>query len=97
MDRNIYRPTAAQREWLRRTYPTCVSPTCTIATEDSDIDHTKAWQFQWPTNIDNLAPLSRGHHTLKHKTKITVIRTPAGRFRWATPTGYTRDDEPPPF
>ncbi|MEO8908044.1 MAG: DUF222 domain-containing protein [Microbacteriaceae bacterium] len=97
MDRKRYRPTAAQREWLRRQHPECESPTCSIRIDDSDLDHTTDWQFDGLSNPDNLAPLSRGHHTLKHKTKITLTRTAVGRSIWRTPTGFSRETDPPPF
>jgi hypothetical protein len=97
MDRNTYRPTAAQREWLRRQHPDCASPTCSIRIGESDIDHTTDWHFDGLTNMDNLAPLSRGHHTLKHKTKIILTRTENGRPVWKMPTGFERETDPPPF
>jgi len=97
MDRTTYRPTKAQREWLRRQYPDCGCPTCSIRIDASDLDHVTDWQFDGLTNEDNLVPLSRGYHTLKHKTKITVTRTPQGRTAWRTPTGFERESDPPPF
>jgi hypothetical protein len=97
MDRTVYRPTAAQREYLRRQHSECDCPTCSIRIDDSDIDHTTDWNFGGLTNIDELAPLSRGHHTLKHKTKIKVTRSPNGRSVWRMPTGYERESDPPPF
>lgn len=97
LDRTSYRPTAGQREWLRRRYGTCIAPTCSRATPFSDIENTTAWADLRCTDIDNLAPLSRGHHTLKHATKFTVTRRPDGIIRWTTPTGYACDNDPPPF
>lgn len=97
MDRRSYRPTAAQREWLRRKFRSCVVPHCSRASRECDLDHTTDWQFDGSTNDDNLAPLSRGHHSLKHKTKITLSRAEGGRYAWTTPTGFTRTSDPPPF
>ncbi|TAM71348.1 MAG: HNH endonuclease [Microbacteriaceae bacterium] len=97
MDRSTYRPTAAQREWLRRRNPDCGCPTCSIRIDASDLDHITDWQFDGLTNENNLVPLSRGHHTLKHRTKITVTRTAQGRTVWRTPTGFERESDPPPF
>jgi len=97
MDRRVYRPTAVQREWLRRHHSECDCPTCSRRIDASDIDHRLDWNFGGLTNVDNLAPLCDGHHTPKHKTKITVTRTPEGRSLWHTPTGFERESDPPPF
>jgi hypothetical protein len=63
----------------------------------SDADHALDWVFDGYTNENNLGPLHRGHHTLRHKTTIQVERLPDGRYRWTTPTGFIRDNDPPPF
>jgi hypothetical protein len=97
MDRDTYRPTRVQREWLRRQYPDGGSPTRAIRVENADLDHTTDWDFTGVTNVDNLVPLARAHHTLKHKTKLGYTRTAQGRIRWRSPTGYERDTYPPPF
>jgi hypothetical protein len=97
MDRSTYRPTAAQREWLRRRFATCVAPCCSQRTQYSDVDHTTDWHFDGLTNMANLAPLSRAHHTLKHKTRFALKRHSNGKYVWTSPTGYTRENDPPPF
>jgi hypothetical protein len=97
LGRTSYKPNKAQREWLRRRYGTCVAPTCNCSAVKSDTDHALDWVFDGYTNENNLGPLHRGHHTLRHKTTITVERLPDGRYRWTTPTGFTRDNDPPPF
>jgi len=97
LGRTSYKPNAAQREWLRRRYGTCVAPTCNCSAVKSDADHALDWVFDGYTDEDNLGPLHRGHHTIRHKTKIQVDRLPDGRYRWTTPTGFTRDNDPPPF
>jgi hypothetical protein len=97
LGRTSYKPNVAQREWLRRRYGTCVAPACNCSAVKSDADHALDWVFDGYTDEDNLGPLHRGHHTIRHKTKIQVERLPDGRYRWTTPTGFTRDNDPPPF
>ena len=97
MDRTTYRPTANQREYLAVKFRTCASPGCNRPADECDIDHTHDWQYGGPTNDDNLAPVSQGHHQLRHKTKITVTRNDSGGLTWKTPTGFTKDSDPPPF
>lgn len=97
MDRKAYRPTKVQREWIRRHNPECDCPTCSAKIDLSDIDHGIEWSRGGLTNVDDLTPLSRGHHTVRHKTKVTVTRTAEGRSLWRMPTGFERESDPPPF
>ena len=39
------------------------------------------------TSLDNLAPLCKGHHTLKHHGNWTVHQHPDGAMEWTSPTG----------
>jgi hypothetical protein len=41
--------------------------------------------------------MHQGHHTIKHATKITATQNQHGSITWKTPTGYTKDTDPPPF
>jgi hypothetical protein len=97
MDRKTYRPTTAQREFLNLKFRTCSAPGCNRPADECDIDHTKDWQYNGPTNDNNLAPMHQGHHSVKHATKITATRNRHGGITWTTPTGYSKDTDPPPF
>jgi len=97
MDRTTYRPTAGQRELLGLKYRTCGAPGCNRPADQCDLDHTLDWQYNGYTNDDNLAPLHQGHHRVRHITKITVTRNKHGGITWTTPTGFSKDNDPPPF
>jgi hypothetical protein len=97
MDRTTYRPTTAQREFLNLKFRTCSAPGCNRPADECDIDHTTDWQYNGLTNDDNLGPMHQGHHTIKHATKITATRNRHGGITWTTPTGYSKDTDPPPF
>jgi hypothetical protein len=48
-----------------------------------------------PTTADNLAPLCRGHHRLKHEGGWTLLKNDRG-YLWINPAGieYTKQPEP---
>lgn len=97
MGRTTYRPTTTQREYLARKYRTCSAPGCNRPADECDIDHTTDWQYGGLTNSDNLAPMHESHHRVSHVTKITATRSPNGSITWTTPTGFSKDNDPPPF
>jgi hypothetical protein len=97
MGRSRYRPTTAQRQWLHRKFGTCTVATCNRPSHTSDIDHLTDWNHDGPTDDDNLAPASHGHHRLKHMTNTTVTRMPDGTIQWTTATGFSRPNAPPPY
>lgn len=67
LSRSSYRVPESLRRWLRIRDGSCRFPRCGIGTRRCDIDHTLDWTSRaGPTDHDNLAHLSRGHHTLKH-------------------------------
>ncbi|MGW9631629.1 DUF222 domain-containing protein, partial [Agromyces sp. NPDC055520] len=96
LDRTRYRPTRAQRLWLALTHGRCSRPGCNRLAITADLDHDHAWAHNGPTNPDNLCPLCRGDHTLKHATRYTQTKNPDHSVTWASPTGRTYTD-PPPF
>lgn len=98
VDPRAYRPTAAQRRWLRHRDETCTFPNCGVAARRSDLDHVTDWAAGGTTTIDNLAHLCRKHHTLKHQSRWRVARRD-GVSAWTSPTGRTGPPDsgaPPP-
>lgn len=94
LDRDKYRPTKAQREWLTIKYGSCARPGCDCSSTMADIDHVKEWvRDHGPSNIDNLIPLCTPDHRLKTLAKIRLDKTidPDGtdRVTVSTPTGFT--------
>ncbi|VAW04445.1 hypothetical protein MNBD_ACTINO01-1333 [hydrothermal vent metagenome] len=90
-------PTAAQRRRIEERDRVCVFPGCRIPAIDSDIDHIVAVADGGTTTDDNLAPLCRYHHRIKHGYGWTYQRTTDGRYRWISPAGhvYTKIRPPP--
>ena len=97
VDRTVYRPPADLRRWLRLRDGTCRFSGCGRAAKNCDIDHTTDWSKGGRTSADNLAHLSRRHHTLKHRSRWTVEPGQGGILTWTSPTGHVSTSDPPPF
>lgn len=106
--REQYRPPADLRRLVTWRAARCMAPGCGIPADRCDIDHTVDWHHGGHTDATNLAPLCRGHHTLKHHTDWQVTARPGGALEWTSPAGrvylvhperriphFTTD--PPPF
>ncbi|WP_344265068.1 HNH endonuclease signature motif containing protein, partial [Streptomyces sodiiphilus] len=80
--------------------PHCRFPTCSMPAHRCDLDHVRPFDHQRPaagglTVPENLMPLCRRHHRLKHTPGWRTHRDPAtGRVTWTTPTGHTHTTEP---
>lgn len=98
MDANQYRPSAALKRWLAIQQVTCDFPGCGRRAAHCDLDHTHAWAEGGCTSADNLTHRCRKHHTMKHQTKWRVERPPGAEHAvWTSPTGFSREADPPPF
>lgn len=97
LDRTSYRVPADLARLLALRDVTCRHPGCGRPAKRCDIDHTIDWAKGGATSVRNLAHLSRRHHTLKHRTRWQVEQKPDGTITWTSPTGFTRDADPPPF
>ena len=91
------RPTASQRRHVQARNRTCVFPGCRMPAVESDLDHRAAWAEGGPTTVDNLGPLCRHDHTIKHRDGWTYRRLPNGDHQWTTKLGhtYTTTGKPP--
>jgi hypothetical protein len=89
------RPTTHQKRQVEARNPTCVFVGC--RSTECDVDHTIAYSEGGPTTVENLAPLCRHDHRLKHKPGWKLERTAPGSYQWTTPLGhsYTVEPEPP--
>ena len=83
------RPTAGQRRHLEATYPTCVFPGCRQPSFQCDLDHRKPHSQGGPTHNDNLGPLCRHHHMVRHHAPWQLLRLPDGDHQWTSPLGHT--------
>jgi hypothetical protein len=82
------RPTNAQRRRIESRTRTCVFPGCRMPAIDSDLDHTTGVAEGGATDDNNLAPLCRNDHCLKHNGWTYKIQE-NGEFEWTSPLGHT--------
>jgi hypothetical protein len=90
------RPTTSQRRKVEAVALTCVFPGCRMPARDSDLDHCNAWADGGRTREDNLEPLCRHDHRLKHAGwNLEGLET--GEYLWTSPLGlkYTVDPRAP--
>lgn len=83
------RPTAAQRRFVETHYPHCAHPGCRMPAADCDVDHRTTWAERKVTCTDNLAPLCRHHHRIRHQHGWRYEALPDGDFKWTTKLGHT--------
>lgn len=92
------RPTARQTREVQARLPSCVFPGCRMPATECDLDHTQAWAGGGPTTTDNLAPLCRHDHRVKHQAGWKLQRQPNGQHVWTSRLGHTYitpGDRPP--
>ncbi|SIT82907.1 HNH endonuclease signature motif containing protein [Microbacterium sp. RU33B] len=99
--REQYRPPEALRRLVRWRADRCMAPGCGMPASRCEIDHTLAWDHGGDTSLGNLAPLCKGHHTVKHHGGWTVrqIDDSGGAIEWTSPTGrryLVRPERPVP-
>lgn len=92
LSRTTYRVPEGLRRWLRIRDGSCRFPMCSINPRRCDLDHTRDWAAHGgPTDHDNLAHLSRAHHTVKHHGGWSVRQPLGGNLVWTSylGRGYT--------
>ena len=54
-----------------------------------EVDHTLAWEHGGHTGLENLTPLGRGHHRVKHHGGWQLRQIPGsgGAVQWTSPAG----------
>ena len=82
------RPTAKDRRTIETMYPTCVFPGCRIPAPQCDIDHTTPWVDGGQTSPDNLAPLCRHDHRVRHQAGWGYRRNEDGDHEWLSVLGH---------
>ena len=94
--REQYRPPPALRRLVRWRAERCMAPGCGIPAARCEIDHTVAWEHGGETSAGNLAPICRGHHTIKHHGgwRVEQIVGSGGALRWTSPSGRRYDVAP---
>lgn len=92
--RTRYRPPVELQRLVRWRAARCTAPGCRIAAGRCDIDHTVAWEHGGETRADNLTPLCKGHHTIKHHGGWATRQQPDGVVVWTSPAGRRYRVEP---
>ena len=87
------RPNAAQKRQIQAETPECVWPTCRIGSVQCDLDHNLPWTENGPTEVENLAPLCRHHHVIKHNG-WTITQIQPGIITITSPLGHTYTTQP---
>ena len=87
--RDQYRPPSALRKLVRWRADRCMAPGCGIPAARCDLDHSLAWEHGGHTALQNLAPLCRGHHRVKHHGQWSVTQLDGGALEWISPAGRT--------
>ncbi|WP_433674700.1 DUF222 domain-containing protein [Microbacterium gorillae] len=91
-----YRPTAEMKRFLTHRDQHCRHPGCRVPIRYTDIDHNEGWAEGGKTDVGNLAPLCRRHHTLKTNAGWKITPHPAGVVEYITPAGYHYIEDPEP-
>ncbi|WSV09061.1 HNH endonuclease [Streptomyces sp. NBC_01020] len=93
-DPATYSPTAeAERHVIARDQQ-CAFPSCRMPAQRCDLDHVKEFDHDHPesggkTVPENLIPICRRHHLMKHRGNWTVTRDAVtGITTWVSPTGH---------
>ena len=62
---------------------------CGMPASRCEIDHTIAWEHGGDTALENLAPLCKGHHKVKHHGgwQLKQIPDSGGAVEWTSPAG----------
>ena len=82
------RPTAGQRRAVEIANPKCVFPGCRMPAAACDLDHRIPWAQGGPTEVDNLVPLCRHDHAVRHRQGWAHRPLADGDHEWTTPLGH---------
>jgi hypothetical protein len=101
VDASTYRPTADVQRLVLARDVVCTFPSCQMPAQRCDLDHIRPFDHGWPerggpSTPDNLHPLCRAHHRLKHEAGWTPVRDQAtGATTWTSPTHHVYSSTPP--
>lgn len=96
LDRTRYRPSEDLRTWVHVREKTCSFYGCNRPATRCELDHVTAWSEKGRTCEDNLYPLCKRHHMLKHQSGWTPEPNPSGGLSWTSPGGQTYSSPPEP-
>ncbi|MGH8926042.1 MAG: DUF222 domain-containing protein [Acidimicrobiia bacterium] len=82
------RPHTGQRRAVLARYSTCIFPGCIVPATDCDLDHRLPWAKGGETREENLGPLCRHDHMLRHHAGWSYRPLPGGDVLWRSPLGH---------
>jgi Domain of unknown function (DUF222)/HNH endonuclease len=90
------RPNSAQRRLVGAGETTCVFPGCRMPAAQCDLDHRIPWSEGGTTTVDQLVPLCRHDHVVRHRAGWAHNLDPTGDHQWTSPIGtvYTTTRAP---
>ena len=94
--RTQYSPPASLRRLAKWRADRCMGPGCGMPASRCEVDHTIAWEHGGDTALENLAPLCKGHHKVKHHGgwQLKQIPDSGGAVEWTSPAGRRYVVEP---
>lgn len=99
-DPTTYKPTAETARHVIARDRVCAFPSCQMPAHRCDLDHIHPYDHDRPevggqSVPENLIPLCRRHHLLKHRTDWNVQRDEeSGEVTWTAPSGHTYTTRP---
>jgi hypothetical protein len=82
------RPTAAQHQEVTTRNRTCIFPGCRMPARDCDLDHRIPWAEGGRTRAEDLWPLCRYDHGVRHAAGWTYKILPNGAVEWDSRLGH---------
>lgn len=82
------RPTAETARFVKNRQSTCVFKGCRMPSEACDLDHRKLHAEGGEASAENLDPLCRRDHVIRHQFGWTHERLPDGTIKWTSRLGH---------
>ncbi|HSJ85443.1 MAG TPA: HNH endonuclease signature motif containing protein [Acidimicrobiia bacterium] len=87
------RPGTKLKRQVQANTPVCVFPGSRIPSLNCDLDHNQPWAQHGPTSKDNLGPLCRHHHVIRHHG-WTIHQLQPGSYQLTSPLGHNYTSQP---
>ena len=81
-------PTTGQRRQVESRNSTCIFPGCRMPATDCDLDHRIPWAEGGPTTTDQLVPLCRHDHQIRHRFGWKHQPLANGDHQWISRLGH---------
>jgi len=83
------RPDTGQRRHVESRNRTCIFPGCRMPATDCDLDHRIPWAEGGATTTEQLVPLCRHDHQIRHHAGSTHQPLPNSDHKWTSRLGHT--------